>query len=74
MKKPSELLLISETIEKPKKAGDDTRAKAIGDLITEKRALGDQPFTLIEDRGFSRLVNHSEAGFTLQSCRYLSDV
>ena len=40
----------------------------------EMMALDDQPFTLVEDRGFSRLINHLEPWFTLQSRRYFSDV
>lgn len=41
------------------------RAKAIGDLITEMRTLDDWPFTLIEDQGFSGLINYLESRLTL---------
>lgn len=44
-------------------ARDDTRAKAIGDLIMEMMALDDRPFTLVKYRGFSCLINHKPAYF-----------
>lgn len=57
MKKPSGLLLVDKTFKKSKKsARDDTRAKAIGDLIMEMMALGDQPLTLAEDQGWEALI------------------
>ncbi|KAK0149385.1 Zinc finger BED domain-containing protein 4 [Merluccius polli] len=40
----------------------------------EMMALDDQPFILVEDRGFSRLINHLEPRFTLPSRRNFSDV
>ena len=74
-KKPPGLRHIDEAFEKSKKfAKDDPRAKAIEDLIMDMMALDDQPFTLVEDRGFSRLINHLEPRFTLPSRRYFSDV
>ena len=74
-KKPPGLTHIGEAFKKSKKfAKDDPRAKAIEDLIMDMMALDDQPFTLVEDRGFSRLINHLEPRFTLPSRRYFSDV
>lgn len=74
-KKSPGLTPIGEAFEKSKKfTRDDTRAKAIGDLIMDMMALDDQPFTLVEDRGFTRLVNHLEPRFTMPSRRYFADV
>nr|XP_033938439.1 uncharacterized protein LOC117446386 [Pseudochaenichthys georgianus] len=36
-------------------------------------ALDDQPFSLVEDKGFSRLVNHLEPRFIIPSRRHFSD-
>lgn len=74
-KKSPGLTPIGEAFEKSKKfTRDDTRAKAIGNLIMDMMALDDQPFTLVEDRGFTRLVNHLEPRFTMPSRRYFADV
>lgn len=70
VKKPSGLLSIGKTFEKSKEfARDDTRAKAIRDLIMKMMALDDQPFTLVED---FHLIKHSELRFTTPSGRYFS--
>lgn len=67
-KKPLGLRHIGKTFEKCKKfARNDPRAKAIEDLIVEMLAHDDQPFTFVDDRGFSRLINHLEVLFTLPS-------
>ena len=74
-KNPPGFTHVGEAFEKSKKcARNDPRTKAIEDLIMEMMALYDQPFTLIEDRGFSCLINHLEPQFTLQSRRCFSDV
>lgn len=74
-KKCPGLVPIAAAFEKCKRfSRDDPRAKAICDFIIEMMALDDQPFTIVEDTGFCRLVNHLEPRFVLPSRRYFSDV
>ncbi|CAM4722262.1 unnamed protein product [Leuciscus chuanchicus] len=40
----------------------------------EMIALDDQPFSIVEDRGFRRLIEHIEPRYSLPSRRYFSDV
>ncbi|XP_069395941.1 zinc finger BED domain-containing protein 4-like [Paralichthys olivaceus] len=40
----------------------------------EMIALDDQPFSIVEDRGFRQLIEHIEPRYTLPSRRYFSDV
>ena len=66
-KKPQGLTHIGEAFEKSKKfVRNEPRAKAIEDLIMEMMALDDQPFTFVEDRGFSRLSSLGATGHIAQ--------
>ena len=62
-------------IEKIKKFAKDS-AKANGNTkkIMEFMALDDQPFGVVGDIGFRRLVEHIEPRYTIPSRRYFSDV
>ncbi|KAM3843239.1 zinc finger BED domain-containing protein 4-like [Diretmus argenteus] len=65
---------IDEAFAKVKKFHrDDPRAQAITNLITEMMALDDQPFSIVEDRGFVRVIHHLEPRYIIPSRRYFSD-
>ncbi|KAJ8349109.1 hypothetical protein SKAU_G00276980 [Synaphobranchus kaupii] len=58
-KKAPGLVPIAAAFEKCKKfARDNPRAKAICDFIMEMMALDDQPFTIVEDKGFYEALRH----------------
>lgn len=74
-KKYPGLVPIAAAFDRSKKfARDDPRAKAICQYIVAMMPLGDQPFTMVEDKGFRRLVNHLEPRFVIPSRCYFSDV
>lgn len=66
---------VDQAFEKCKKfARDDSRAKAISDFIIEMMALDDQPFSMVEDTGFCRLLYHLEPRFEIPSHRYFPNI
>ena len=65
---------IDEAFAKLKKFDrDDPRAQAISNLITEMMALDDQPFSLVEDKGFCRLLRHLEPRFIIPGRRHFAE-
>ena len=69
------LVTIDKAIEKCRKFDrDEPRAKEITTYITEMMALDDQPFSIVEDVGFKRLINNLEPRYTIPSRRLFSDV
>ena len=48
--------------------------KALNKKIIEFIALDNQPFSVVEDVGFSRLLMHLEPRYVMPSRRYFSDV
>ena len=66
---------MADVFEKAKKfASDGAKAKGITTKIMEFIALDDQPFSVVEDVGFRRLIEHVEPCYTVPSRRYFSDV
>ena len=55
-------------------ARDSEKTKAINDKVMDFIALGDQPFSVVEDPSFRSLLAHLEPRYTLPSRRYFSDV
>lgn len=53
---------------------DSEKAKAINDRLMEFIALDDQPFSVVEDPGFRKLIAHLEPRYTIPSRRFFSDV
>ncbi|XP_077315557.1 max-like protein X isoform X1 [Lithobates pipiens] len=66
---------VATVFEKVKKkfASDSPKARAITDKIMEFIALDDQPFSVVEDIGFRRLMQHIEPRYSLPSRRYFAD-
>ena len=66
---------IQQAFDQSKKfAKDSAKAKSITNKVMEMMALDDQPFSLVEDRGFRQLIEHIEPRYSLPSRRYFSDV
>ena len=66
---------MPNVFEKMKKfAKDSAKANGITKKVMEFMALDDQPFSVVEDIGFRRLVEHIEPRYTIPSRRYFSDV
>ena len=66
---------VADVFQKAKKfASDGAKAKGITTKIMEFIALDDQPFSVVEDVGFRRLMEHVEPRYTVPSRRYFSDV
>ncbi|XP_073718457.1 zinc finger BED domain-containing protein 4 [Misgurnus anguillicaudatus] len=66
---------VADLLEKAKKfANDSAKAKGITKRIMEFIALDDQPFSVVEDVGFRRLIDHIEPRYTIPSRRHFSDV
>ncbi len=53
---------------------DNEKAKAINDKVMEFIAVDDQPFSVVENPGFRKLIAHLEPRYTLPSRRFFSDV
>ncbi|XP_055063027.2 zinc finger BED domain-containing protein 4-like [Misgurnus anguillicaudatus] len=53
---------------------DSPKAQAITKKVMEFIVLDDQPFSVVEDQGFRRLMAHMDPRYTLPSRRYFSDV
>ncbi|KAL1277085.1 hypothetical protein QQF64_023758 [Cirrhinus molitorella] len=66
---------VADFLEKAKKfANDSAKAKGITKRIMEFIALDDQPFSVVEDVGFRRLIDHIEPRYTIPNRRHFSDV
>jgi len=66
---------IQHVLDKTKKfAKDSAKARLITNKVMEMIALDDQPFSIVEDRGFRRLIEHIEPRYSMPSRRYFSDV
>ena len=52
---------------------DHPKSHEIHKLIAEFIAVDNQPFSVVDDIGFTRLVNHLEHWYKLSSRRYLSE-
>ncbi|XP_034542641.1 zinc finger BED domain-containing protein 4-like [Notolabrus celidotus] len=66
---------IQQVLDQTKKfAKDSAKARSITNKVMEMIALDDQPFSIVEDRGFRRLMEHIEPRYSLPSRRYFSDV
>lgn len=72
--KKTQLTLKDCTEKKQKYAKDHPRAKAINRKIIECVALDNQPFSIVQDAGFTKLVEFLEPRFTMPNRRYLTDV
>lgn len=55
-------------------ARDSEKTKAINGKVMEFIALGDQPFSVVEEPSFRSLLAHLEPRYTLPSRRFFSDV
>lgn len=74
-RKSSTQSLLTDAFEHGQKlARDSARAKGITNKVMEFIALDDQPFSVVEDVGFRRLVEYIEPRYTLPSRRYFADV
>ncbi|KAM4559372.1 zinc finger BED domain-containing protein 4 [Odontesthes bonariensis] len=66
---------VADIFEKSRKfTKDSVKAKGITEKVMEYMALDDQPFSVVEDVGFRRLIQHIEPRYTLPSRRYFADV
>ncbi|KAI4901092.1 hypothetical protein NFI96_010466, partial [Prochilodus magdalenae] len=73
--KPATTQPIDELLQKSKKFDKNSpKATAITAKVMEFIALDDQPFSVVEDVGFRRLLEHLEPRYTIPSRRYFSDV
>ena len=52
---------------------NDVRAHRVHCRIVEMIALDDQPLSIVEDRGFNRLISTLEPRYSMPSRRYMSD-
>lgn len=57
-----------------KYSSDHPKVKALNNKIMEFIALDNQPFSVVEDVGFSRLMMYLEPRYAMPSRRYFSDV
>ena len=68
-------LSVEATLEKVKPfSRDSQKARGLNNYVMEMIALDDQPFSVVGDRGFRRLVGKLEPRYVLPSRRYFSDV
>lgn len=74
-KKDSVVVPIDQAFQNCKKfARDSSKAQGINDRIMEFIVTDDQPFSVVEDKGFRQLIAHLEPRYTVPSRRYFSDV
>lgn len=65
---------VATLFEKTKKFEEDSvKACGITEKVMEFIALDDQPFSVVEDIGFRRLIQHIEPRYTLPSRRYFAE-
>lgn len=65
---------VATLFEKTKKFEEDSvKARGITEKVMEFIALDDQPFSVVEDIGFRRLIQHIEPRYTLPSRRYFAE-
>lgn len=65
---------VATVFEKTKKfANDSAKAHGITEKIMKFIALDDQPFSVVEDIGFRKLIQHIEPRYTLPSRRYFAE-
>lgn len=73
-KQPGGNVSINEAFEKTKKWNkNDPRAQAISNLIMEMMALDNQPFSIVKDVGFVRVINHLEPRYTIPGRKHFSE-
>ncbi len=66
---------IQQVLYQTKKfAKDSAKARSITNKVMEMIALDEHPFSIVEDQGFRRLIEHIEPRYSLPSRRYFSDV
>ncbi len=66
---------VADVFEKARKfPSDGVKAKGITQTIVEFVALDDQPFSVVEDVGFRRLIEHIEPRYVMPSRRHFSEV
>lgn len=66
---------VADVFEKARKfPSDGVKAKGITQKIMECIALDDQPFSVVEDVGFRRLIEHIEPRYVMPSRRHFSEV
>lgn len=63
-----------QTKQTKKLAKDGAEARSITNKVMEMIALDNQPFSIVEDRGFPQLGEHIEARYSLSSWRFFSDI
>jgi len=74
-KKPTLQLSLNESVYKKLKYNKDhPRAKAINQKIIECIALDNQPFSIVQDAGFTKLVEYLEPRFAMPSRKYFTDI
>ncbi|XP_034096541.1 zinc finger BED domain-containing protein 4-like [Gymnodraco acuticeps] len=66
---------VADLFEKIKKfPSDGPKAKGITRKLMECIAMDDQPFSVVQDVGFRRLIEHIEPRYSLPSRQHLADV
>ncbi len=66
---------VQQTLDNTKKFDKDSaKAKAINCKVMEMIAIDDQPFSIVEDFGFRRLIEFIEPRYSLPSRRHFADV
>ncbi|ROL47291.1 Zinc finger BED domain-containing protein 4 [Anabarilius grahami] len=66
---------LLQSFDKARKySSDHPKVKDLNDKIIEFIALDNQPFSVVEDVGFRRLMMHLEPRYAMPSRRYFSDV
>ena len=74
VKKTTQLSLKESAEKKLKYNKEHPRAKVISQKIMECIALDNQPFSIVQDAGFSKLVEFLEPRFAMPNRKYFSDV
>ena len=66
---------VADLFEKARQfSSDSAKAKGITQKMMEFIALDDQPFSVVDDVGFRRLIKHIEPRYAMPSRRHFSDV
>ena len=70
----SQQVSLEFIVEKKKQfAFDHPKASDINKLVAEMIAVDDQPFSIVSDVGFTRLLNYLEPRYKLPSRKYFSE-